>query len=165
MAHTIALAGKGAHDQQVIVIRLRQRIGKPHFRVIRLRHPGRDDLLGRHFRPGDVLADVPQGFLHLHAQNLVEVRVGVSVHSQDGALFFLILLVSDCSRRGVQAAGRLSEMIVDLKLGAPKTSLRLELASASTARTGPCFFSQRYSINIPQIVVFPTPPLPASAMV
>ena len=47
----------------------------------------------------------------------------------------------------------------------PRTSLRFELASASTAKTGPFFFSQRYSMNIPQMVVFPTPPFPAKAMV
>ena len=39
-----------------------------------------------------------------------------------------ILLVSDCSRRGVQAAGRLSEMIVDLKLGAKEVGLIINRA-------------------------------------
>ena len=39
-----------------------------------------------------------------------------------------IILVSDCSRRGVQAAGRLSEMIVDLKLGATEVGLIINRA-------------------------------------
>ena len=39
-----------------------------------------------------------------------------------------ILLVSDCSRRGVQAAGRLSEMIVELKLGAKEVGLIINRA-------------------------------------
>ena len=39
-----------------------------------------------------------------------------------------IILVSDCSRRGVQAAGRLSEMIVDLKLGATQVGLIINRA-------------------------------------
>ena len=50
-------------------------------------------------------------------------------------------------------------------ISTPSTSFRLELASASTARTGPFFFWHRYSTSIPQMVVLPTPPLPASAMV
>ena len=45
------------------------------------------------------------------------------------------------------------------------TSFRFEFASASTARTGPFFFLQRYWINSPQTVVFPTPPFPANAIV
>ena len=39
-----------------------------------------------------------------------------------------IILVSDCSRRGVQAAGRLSEMIVDLNLGAREVGLIINRA-------------------------------------
>ena len=39
-----------------------------------------------------------------------------------------IILVSDCSRRGVQAAGRLSDMIVDLKLGASEVGLIINRA-------------------------------------
>ena len=39
-----------------------------------------------HLRPGHVLPDVPQGVLDLHAQDLVEVRVGVGVHGQNGAV-------------------------------------------------------------------------------
>ena len=39
-----------------------------------------------------------------------------------------IILVSDCSRRGVQAAGRLSDMIQDLKLGASEVGLIINRA-------------------------------------
>ena len=39
-----------------------------------------------------------------------------------------ILLVSDCSRRGVQAAGRLSQMITELKLGAKEVGLIINRA-------------------------------------
>ena len=39
-----------------------------------------------------------------------------------------IILVSDCSRRGVQAAGRLSDMIQDLKLGSSEVGLIINRA-------------------------------------
>ena len=47
-----------------------------------------------------------------------------------------ILLVSDCSRRGVQAAGRLSEMITDLKLGAKEVGLIINRAPNGTISDG-----------------------------
>jgi len=47
-----------------------------------------------------------------------------------------ILLVSDCSRRGVQAAGRLSEMIVDLKLGAKEVGLIINRAPGGELSPG-----------------------------
>ena len=84
-----ALPLGAAHDQQVIVVRLRQGVGKTHFRVIRLGHPRGNHLLGGHLRPGDVLTDIPQGFLYLYPQHLVEVGVGVGVHGQDRTLLLL----------------------------------------------------------------------------
>ena len=47
-----------------------------------------------------------------------------------------ILLVSDCSRRGVQAAGRLSEMIDELKLGAKEVGLIINRAPNGTISDG-----------------------------
>ena len=47
-----------------------------------------------------------------------------------------ILLVSDCSRRGVQAAGRLAEMIVDLKLGAKEVGLIVNRAPGGELNAG-----------------------------
>ena len=47
-----------------------------------------------------------------------------------------ILLVSDCSRRGVQAAGRLSQMIVDLKLGAKEVGLIINRAPGGELNAG-----------------------------
>ena len=47
-----------------------------------------------------------------------------------------ILLVSDCSRRGVQAAGRLSEMIQDLKLGAKEVGLIINRAPGGELNPG-----------------------------
>ena len=47
-----------------------------------------------------------------------------------------ILLVSDCSRRGIQAAGRLAEMIVDLKLGAKEVGLIVNRAPGGQLNDG-----------------------------
>ena len=47
-----------------------------------------------------------------------------------------ILLVSDCSRRGVQAAGRLSEMIDELKLGAKEVGLIINRAPGGQLNDG-----------------------------
>ena len=47
-----------------------------------------------------------------------------------------ILLVSDCSRRGVQAAGRLSEMIQELKLGAKEVGLIINRAPNGELNAG-----------------------------
>ena len=47
-----------------------------------------------------------------------------------------ILLVSDCSRRGVQAAGRLSEMIQELKLGAKEVGLIVNRAPGGELNAG-----------------------------
>ncbi|MDE7242577.1 MAG: AAA family ATPase [Oscillospiraceae bacterium] len=47
-----------------------------------------------------------------------------------------ILLVSDCSRRGVQAAGRLAQMIVDLKLGATEVGLIINRAPGGVLNAG-----------------------------
>ena len=47
-----------------------------------------------------------------------------------------ILLVSDCSRRGIQAAGRLAQMIVDLKLGAKEVGLIVNRAPNGELNAG-----------------------------
>jgi CO dehydrogenase maturation factor len=48
----------------------------------------------------------------------------------------LILLVSDCSRRGIQAAGRIAAMIVDLNLKAKRTCLIVNRAPGGVLDEG-----------------------------
>ncbi|MDR2480569.1 MAG: AAA family ATPase [Treponema sp.] len=72
--------------------------------------------------------DVLRGQLHKYYQNyqylIVDNEAGLE-HISRGILppVDLILLVSDCSRRGIQAAGRIAEMIGELGLKARKTGL------------------------------------------
>ena len=79
-----ALALCAAHDQHVIVVLLHQRGAELHLGVIGLCHAGRHGavLLGL----GHLLANVAQGGLHLHAQHLIQIGVGVGVHYQQRAL-------------------------------------------------------------------------------
>ena len=47
-----------------------------------------------------------------------------------------ILLVSDCSRRGIQAVGRIAEMIQELKLGVKEVKLIVNRAPGGVLNTG-----------------------------
>ena len=47
-----------------------------------------------------------------------------------------ILLVSDCSRRGIQAVGRIAEMIRELKLGASQVKLIVNRAPGGVLNDG-----------------------------
>ena len=63
-----------------------------------------------------------------------------------------ILLVSDCSRRGVQAAGRLSEMIVDLKLGAKEVGLIINRAPNGELNPGVQAEIDKYGLKLIGVV-------------
>ncbi len=63
-----------------------------------------------------------------------------------------ILLVSDCSRRGIQAAGRLAEMIVDLKLGAKEVGLIVNRAPGGELNAGVQEEIQKYGMKLIGVV-------------
>jgi len=63
-----------------------------------------------------------------------------------------ILLVSDCSRRGVQAAGRLSEMIMDLKLGAKEVGLIINRAPGGQITDGVRAEIDKYGMKLVGVV-------------
>ena len=63
-----------------------------------------------------------------------------------------ILLVSDCSRRGVQAAGRLAEMIGELKLGAKEVGLIINRAPGGQISDGVRQEIDRYGMRLIGIV-------------
>lgn len=63
-----------------------------------------------------------------------------------------IVLVSDCSRRGVQAAGRLSEMITDLKLGAKEVGLIINRAPGGVISDGVRQEIEKYGMRLLGVV-------------
>ena len=63
-----------------------------------------------------------------------------------------ILLVSDCSRRGVQAAGRLSEMIDELKLGAKEVGLIINRAPGGHLNDGVREEIEKYHLHLMGVV-------------
>ena len=63
-----------------------------------------------------------------------------------------ILLVSDCSRRGVQAAGRLSEMIDELKLGAKEVGLIINRAPGGALNDGVREEIEKYGLHLMGVV-------------
>ena len=63
-----------------------------------------------------------------------------------------ILLVSDCSRRGIQAAGRLSEMIQELKLGAKEVGLIVNRAPGGELNPGVQAEIDKYGLKLIGVV-------------
>ncbi len=63
-----------------------------------------------------------------------------------------ILLVSDCSRRGVQAAGRLGEMIDELKLGAKEVGLIINRAPGGQLNPGVMEEIEKYHLKLMGVV-------------
>ena len=63
-----------------------------------------------------------------------------------------ILLVSDCSRRGVQAAGRLAEMIVQMKLGAKDVQLIVNRAPQGELNEGVREEIERYGLKLAGVI-------------
>ena len=63
-----------------------------------------------------------------------------------------ILLVSDASRRGVQAVGRIAEMIRDLKLGVKNVGLIINLAPGGVLNAGVEEEINKYGLNLIGVV-------------
>ena len=93
-----ALALGAAHDQHIKVVLFDEGIVELHLGIVCLGHTGRNGtgLLG----VGHLFPDLTQGDIRLHAQNLIEVGIGIGVHHQDGALLLTAEIVDD------HAAGR-----------------------------------------------------------
>ncbi len=62
------------------------------------------------------------------------------------------ILVSDCSRRGVQAAGRLGEMIDELKLGAKEVGLIINRAPGGQLNPGVMEEIEKYHLKLMGVV-------------
>ena len=93
-----ALALGAAHDQHIEVVVLNEGLTELHLGVVRLGHAGGDGALQlglSHFLP-----DLPQRGLHLHAQNLVQVGVGVGVHHEDGAVLLFAQIIDQHAAGG-----------------------------------------------------------------
>ena len=88
-----SLALGPAHDQHVEVVLFDEGVVELHFGVIRLGH-ARGDRAGL-LRMGHLLPDLTQSDIGLHAQDLVEVGVGIRVHNQDGTLLLLAQIFDD----------------------------------------------------------------------
>ena len=63
-----------------------------------------------------------------------------------------ILLVSDCSRRGIQAAGRLAEMIDELKLNAKQVKLIVNRAPDGVLNDGVKEEIEKYHLDLAGVV-------------
>ena len=63
-----------------------------------------------------------------------------------------ILLVSDCSRRGVQAAGRLAEMIRQMELGAKEVKLIINRAPNGELNDGVREEIERYGLTLAGVI-------------
>ena len=64
----------------------------------------------------------------------------------------LILLVSDCSRRGIQAVGRIAEMIGELKLGVKAVKLIVNRAPGGVLNDGVREEIQKYGLDLLGVV-------------
>ena len=98
LQHTVyitiaALALGAAHDQHIEVVFLDEGVVKLHFGIVCLGH-SRGNGTGL-FGVSHLFPDLTQGDVGFHAQNLVEVTVGIRVHNQDGALFLLAQILND----------------------------------------------------------------------
>jgi CO dehydrogenase maturation factor len=85
----------------------------------------------------DILRDLLERYHQNYNYMVVDNEAGLE-HISRGILppVDLILLVSDCSRRGIQAAGRIAAMIKDLKLPVKDVHLIVNRAPESTPAEG-----------------------------
>jgi CO dehydrogenase maturation factor len=85
----------------------------------------------------DLLRDQLQKYYQNYNYLIVDNEAGLE-HISRGILppVDLILLVSDCSRRGIQAAGRIAEMIEQLDFKANKVCLIVNRAPAGKLEQG-----------------------------
>ena len=81
-----ALALGATHDQHVIVVLLDQGFIELVFGVLLLGHALGYGTDGQELCVGHLLADAAQRGIHVDAEHLVQVGVGVGVHHQKGAL-------------------------------------------------------------------------------
>ena len=63
-----------------------------------------------------------------------------------------IILVSDCSRRGVQAVGRIAEMIDELQLGAKQVKLIINRAPGGVLSDGVKEEIAKYNLDLAGVV-------------
>jgi CO dehydrogenase maturation factor len=98
---------------------------------------GRTQGKGCYCYVNDVLREQLAKFYRNYNYLIVDNEAGLE-HISRGILppVDLILLVSDCSRRGIQAAGRIAEMIRELGLPVKKTGLIVNRAPGGTLNEG-----------------------------
>jgi CO dehydrogenase maturation factor len=98
---------------------------------------GRTQGKGCYCYVNDVLREQLRKFYRNYNYLIVDNEAGLE-HISRGILppVDLILLVSDCSRRGIQAAGRIAEMIGELGLQVKKVGLIVNRAPGGTLNDG-----------------------------
>ncbi|MDR1585853.1 MAG: AAA family ATPase [Treponema sp.] len=98
---------------------------------------GRTQGKGCYCYVNDVLREQLRKFYQNYNYLIVDNEAGLE-HISRGILppVDLILLVSDCSRRGIQAAGRIAEMIKELGLKVKKVGLIVNRAPGGTLNDG-----------------------------
>ena len=98
---------------------------------------GRTQGKGCYCYVNDVLREQVRKYYQNYRYLIVDNEAGLE-HISRGVLppVDLILLVSDCSRRGIQAAGRIASMIAELDLKAQKTGLIVNRAPGGELNEG-----------------------------
>ncbi|MDR2509103.1 MAG: AAA family ATPase [Spirochaetaceae bacterium] len=98
---------------------------------------GRGQGMGCYCFVNDLLRDQIEKYYKNYKYLVVDNEAGLE-HISRGILppVDIIILVSDCSRRGIQAAGRLAEMITDLKLKIKEKCLIVNRAPGGVLNDG-----------------------------
>ena len=98
---------------------------------------GREQGMGCYCYVNDILREQIEKYYKNYKYLIVDNEAGLE-HISRGILppVDLILLVSDCSRRGVQAAGRIASMIKELKLKVKDTFLIINRAPDGVLNAG-----------------------------
>jgi CO dehydrogenase maturation factor len=98
---------------------------------------GRGQGQGCYCYVNDILRDQVAKYYKNYKYLVVDNEAGLE-HISRGILppVDLILLVSDCSRRGIQAVGRIAQMVVDLKLQVKETLLIVNRAPGGVLDDG-----------------------------
>ncbi|MDR3301631.1 MAG: AAA family ATPase [Spirochaetaceae bacterium] len=98
---------------------------------------GRGQGQGCYCYVNDILRDQVNKYYKNYKYLVVDNEAGLE-HISRGILppVDLILLVSDCSRRGIQAVGRIAQMVVDLKLQVKETLLIVNRAPGGVLDDG-----------------------------
>jgi CO dehydrogenase maturation factor len=119
---------------------------------------GRTQGKGCYCYVNDVLREQLNKYYRNYSYLVVDNEAGLE-HISRGILppVDLILLVSDCSRRGIQAAGRIAEMIGELDLKVKKTGLIVNRAPEGKLNEGTMAEIETRHLNL--IGVLPQDPL------